>query len=83
MKSRRGKPPELAGNSKIVIERITLGGMLNLAEDNDWPPRGLKVPPRGCFTLGEVQAMSRGGIIIFGRKIQKVAEFSTRFFMSG
>ena len=165
MKSCRGKPPELAENSKIVIERITLGGMLHLTDDNDWPPWGLKVPPQGsftlgevqamswggiknnwqenmhkwefstrfvicggkvfkkwtfpldllflldythyhgdwwlylaednvwpprgliwslgdCFTLGEVQAMSRGGIIIFGRKIQKVAEFSTRFFMS-
>ena len=60
--SHRGKPPELAVNSKIVIERITLGGMLNLNEDNDWSPKGFKVPLRGCFTLGEVQAMSREGI---------------------
>ena len=59
MTSRRGKPPELAGNYKVVIERITLGGMLHLAEDNDWLPRCLKVPPQGCFILGEVQAMSQ------------------------
>ena len=43
--SRRGNPPELVGNSKIVIKRNTLGGMLNFATDNDWPPQGLKVPP--------------------------------------
>ena len=55
---------------------------LYLTENNDWPSRGLKVPPRGGFTLKEVQAMSRGGIINFGKKIQKVDEFSTRFFMS-
>ena len=36
--------------------------MLNHAEDNDWPPQGLKVPPQGGFTLGMVQAMSQGGI---------------------
>ena len=71
MKSRRGKHPELAGNSKIVTERITLGGMLNLTEDNDWPPRGLKVPRRGCFTLGEVQAMFQGGITNVWRESKK------------
>ena len=49
---------------------------LYLTEDNDWPPRGFKIPPQGGFTLGEIQAMSRRGI-------QKVAEFSTRLFMSG
>ena len=45
VKSRHGKPAELVGNSKIVIDRITMGGMLILAKDNDWSPRGLKVPP--------------------------------------
>ena len=47
-----------------------------------WPPRGLKLPTRGFFTLVEVQAMSLGGILIFGGKIQKIMEFSTRIFMS-
>ena len=55
---------------------------LYLAKENVWPPRCLKVPSRCGFTLGEEQAMSRGGIIHFGRKIQKVDEYSTRFFMS-
>ena len=32
------KPPRIAGNSKIVIGRITMGGMLHLADDNDSPP---------------------------------------------
>ena len=61
-------PQNWGENSKIVIERITLEGMLNLAEDNDWPPRGLKVPPRGCLTHGKVQAMSLGGITNFGQE---------------
>ena len=37
------------------------------------------LPEVVCFTLGEVQAMSRRGIIIFGGTIQKIMEFSTRF----
>ena len=55
---------------------------LYLAEVDVWPPWGLKIPPRGGFTLREVQAMCRGGIINVGRKIQNVAEFSTKMFMS-
>ena len=82
-KSRRGKTPELAGNTKIVIERITLGEMLNLTEDNDWPLRGLKVPPRGCFTLGEVQAMSQGGIKNVWWENKHICEFSTCFVIFG
>ena len=42
-------------------------------------PRGLKLPPQGCFTLSEVQAMSRGGIIISGRKIKKIRNFPLDF----
>ena len=57
--SRQGKPPELAGNSKLAIERISLGGMLNLAEDNDWPPRGLKVPHRGFLPSGRYRQCIR------------------------
>ena len=73
--SRQGNPPELMGNSKIVIERITLGGMLHLAEDNDWTPRGFKVTPRGCFSLSMVQAMSQEGITIFLRESKKSGHF--------
>ena len=61
----------MEGNSQIVIERITLGGMLNHAEDNDWPPGGFKVPPQGYFTLGVVYAMSQGGIINFWQESKK------------
>ena len=78
----RGKPPELAGNSKIVIDRITLGGIVNHTEDNDWPPLGLKVPPWGWFTLGVVQAMSRGGIKNNWRESKTKVEISTRFVIS-
>ena len=50
-------------------------GWLNLAEHNDWPPGGLIQSLGECVTLGEVQAMSLGGIIIFGGKIKKSQHF--------
>ena len=75
MKFRQGKPPELTGNSKIVIEKNTLGGMINHAKQNDWPPQGFKVLPRGCFTLSMVQAMSRRGITNFWRESKKKWKF--------
>ena len=34
------------------------------------------------YNLGEVQAMSLWGILLFGRKIKEITEFSTRFVMS-
>ena len=52
---------------------------LYIAEVYVWPPRGLKVPPRGGFILGEVQAMSQGGILIFGRKKKKKENFPLHF----
>ena len=54
---------------------------LYLGKDNVWPPRGLIIIMISgrFFILREVQAMSQGGIIIFGGKIQKIVEISTTF----
>ena len=57
----------MVGNSKIVIEIITLGGMLTFAEDNVW----------------QCQAMSLGGITKFWHENKCMWEISNRFVIFG
>ena len=73
----------MAGNSKIVIEIISLEGMLYLAEHKDWSPRDLISSLGDCFTLGEVQEMSLGGIKNVCQENKQIWEISNRFGIFG